>query len=81
MALTFDTCICVGHKQPVTFRSNYIGCGTKEVFFLLSFTSNYVVSSSSGCLESAALLAHLSRRLIGELIVYGGVNIFKRLLL
>ena len=28
------------------------------------------VSSSSGCLEWATLLAHLSRRLRGELIVY-----------
>ena len=28
------------------------------------------VSSSSGCLEWATLLAHLSQRLIGELIVY-----------
>ena len=32
------------------------------------------VSSSSGCLGWATLLAHLSQRLIGELIVYTGIR-------
>ena len=65
------------------------------LIFLLSFTCNLDVSLRSNCLfhlvlgkGCVILLAHLSRRLIGELIVYGDsrcpasvnpsiVNIFK----
>ena len=36
------------------------------------------VSSSSGCLGWATLLAHLSRRLIGELIVYQWSGVRRR---
>ena len=36
------------------------------------------VSSSSGCLVWATLLAHLSRRLIGELIVYQWSGVRRR---
>ena len=49
--------------------------GKRELICLLLFTRYYVVSvgevsSSSGCLGWATLLAHLSQRLIGELIGY-----------
>ena len=51
--------------------------GKRELICLLLFTCNYVVSvgevsSSCGCLGWATLLAHLSQRLIGELIRYHG---------
>ena len=69
--------------------------GKRELICLLLFTCDYVVSvgevsSSSGCLGWATLLAHLSQRLIGELIRYPwfvvvvrrpSVHNFKRLLL
>ena len=58
--------------------------GEERANCLLLFTCNYVVSvrrvffSSSGCLEWATLLAHLSRRLIGELIVYPCSSVRRR---
>ena len=57
--------------------------GKRELFFLLSLTCNYVVSvrrvfSASCSLDRAALLAHLSRRLIGELIVYQWSGVRRR---
>ena len=46
--------------------------GKRELICLQTLTCNYVVSVRRGFLFLgwAALLAHLSRRLVGELIVY-----------